>query len=168
MKPLSVLLLLLLGSVVLGDQPMSDTITAAALAEKQSVSPLAQLEPLPEDDAALSRTEEPDLIAQSTLLRFGEYWTLVPKGAVIHLPALLKDRVIEQPEGQYLPWLDFLGANRGWLSTAEVTLEQASGELPIDPAKIAFWTRQDKVMVAVYQRGPISIAESASLLTQTP
>lgn len=55
------------------------------------------------------------LIGSSVLLGHRGYWTLVPKGSVIHTPDRHKDKIIDKPKGKLLSWKQFLRENYGWL-----------------------------------------------------
>lgn len=123
-------------------------------------SPFARLpqEP-PASDAGkeIIRPKEESIISQSTILHDGESWTLVPKGAVLHTPLAMKDRVGAKPVGSLLPWTEFLTKNRAWLSTQEVDLAQAAGRSPLPADRAEVWFKLNKVVVAVHFAGPISV-----------
>lgn len=82
---------------------------------------------------------------------------MVPKGAVIFLPEAMKNRVNVKPVGTLLSWVDFLTKNRAWVTTNDVSFDQAAGSQPLPAERVAFWAKQDKVVVAVHQSGPISV-----------
>ncbi len=94
---------------------------------------------------------------KSVILHDGTHWTLVPAAAVIHLPGVLKDRVGAKAVGELLSWQDFVAKNPGWISSAELTFEEAAGTHPLTPERLESWTGQDKLVVAVHQGGPISL-----------
>jgi hypothetical protein len=98
------------------------------------------------------------------VLHDGSRWTIVPVGSVVHIPERMKSRVGATPSGELLAWQDFLALNRAWISTCEVSFEQASGKDPLPAERTAFWAKQDKIIVAVHQSGPISFRGS----TETP
>lgn len=118
-----------------------------------------------------SATQEPDkrvqssagqsILGSSVILGNGHHWTLVPKGSVLHLPDALKSHILDQPSGEIMAWTQFLARNRSWLTTSEVSLETASGELPIPPAKSKSWTRGGNIVVAVHRGGAISVRQPA-------
>ena len=132
-------------------------ISPEALAAIRKASPMAKLEQPKEGEAKVIRADSQSLINESVLLHDGTHWTLVPKGAVVHIPKIMKDRVTAKPVGTLLTWTEFLSQNQGWISTCEVSFEQASGKIPLDPKKVEFWQKQDKIMVAVHLGGPISV-----------
>lgn len=106
----------------------------------------------------VARSGNQSIIAQSEILHDGQHWTLVPKGAVLFVPALKSENVGARPVGTLLAWRDFLTRNPTWISTHETTFDQASGEVPFPEEKVEFWKKQDRVIVAVHQGGPISVA----------
>ncbi len=128
------------------------------LARLQGIDPLARYQ-RPEAVAAPAAAR-PSIIRQSTLLHDGVHWTLVPAGAVVHVPASLKQRVGTAPAGTLLPWSDFLALNRGWLTTVEISLEQASGKQALPAERAAFWEKQDRIVIATHRGGPISLHQS--------
>ena len=108
-------------------------------------------------EANVRRPEDQSIIKQSMILHDGINWTLVPKGAVIFLPDAMKSRVDVKPAGTLLGWTAFLAKNQAWITTNDVSFEQATGKKPLQPERVAFWAKQDKVVVATHQSGPISV-----------
>lgn len=142
------------------------SLSPEALAEIKRISPVSQL-PQPEagDNKPSTPVPPPSLLNESVILNDGKHWTLLPKGAVIHIPKIMHERVSAKPVGTLLEWDAFLNQNRGWISTCEVTFDQARGTVPLDAQQIEFWKTQDKIMVAVHSGGPISVrpgSESAA------
>jgi hypothetical protein len=100
-------------------------------------------------------------VKTSDVLSDGRNWTLVPRGAVLHVPQALSNRVDAKPIGNLLSWNDFLTVNRGWLFTEEVTPEQAAGKASIPPSRTEVWRKVGKVIVAIHLGGPVSIPADA-------
>ena len=98
------------------------------------------------------------IIAQSEILHDGEHWTLVPRGAVLHIPAQHASNVGSRPIGTLLQWSEFLAKNPAWIQARETSFDEASGEAEFPEAHVAHWPKQDRVIVAVHQGGPISVA----------
>lgn len=119
----------------------------------------AKLERPSEEQASAQRTAPPSILAQSEILEFGGHWTLVPRGALLHVPEAHLPRVGKRPLGVLLQFQDFLAVNRSWISTEEVDYQTASGERKISTDKLAFWEKQDRVIIAVHQGGPISVSK---------
>lgn len=98
-----------------------------------------------------------DLFDRSSILSFGGHWTLVPKEAVIHVPAAYRSRVNGVRKGKLIPWAQFLVKNRGWLQTHSVSIPQARGEQPMNPDQVKVYKGSGRVVVAVCHNGPISV-----------
>ena len=137
-------------------EPILTRITLEALARLQQTSPMTRLEPAKRQAAADSQDQQ-SIIKQSVILHDGSNWTLVPKGAVIFLPEAMKGRVNAKPVGTLVSWIDFLTQNRAWIITNDVTFDQAAGSKPLPAERLNFWAKQDKVVIAVHQNGPISV-----------
>lgn len=140
--------------------PMSDPVTPEQMAERQKISPastIQQAQAAATVDAKVERAGEQSLIKQSDILHDGRNWTIVPKGAVLHVPGPMAPRVGAKPLGTLLAWNEFLAANRAWISTEEVTFDQAAGKKPLNEAHKDYWSTQTKVIVATLQGGPISV-----------
>jgi hypothetical protein len=154
----SLLLLAVLAEAALAAPPMTDRITPEEIAARRKPSPLATLgQATAPPEAKVARAGGESLIKQSDILSDGTHWTLVPKGAVLHTPEALANRVGAKPLGILLSWIDFLTVNRGWLFTEEVTFNQAAGKAPIPASRTEFWQKNGKVIVAVHLGGPISV-----------
>lgn len=162
------LILLALASGAFAGPPVLARITPAALAKIQQQSPMETLESTRESSAKVARPEDQSIIKQSVILHDGRNWTLVPKGAVLFLPEALKSRVDVKPVGTLLPWTAFLAKNISWITTNETTFDQAAGNEALPAERAAFWARQDKIVIAVHQNGPISVkvAKESQTITQ--
>jgi hypothetical protein len=159
MKATLALLLACTGSL-LASPPMADPVTPEEMAARQKASPFAAIQQQQVSTAADAKVERPgeqSLIKQSDILHDGSNWTIVPKGAVLHVPAQMSPRVGAKPLGTLLSWNDFLTANRAWILTEEVSFDQAAGKKPLPEGRKEFWTIQTKVIVATHQGGPISV-----------
>lgn len=152
----TLLLLSSLAGAAFAAPAMTDRVTPEEIAARQK-SASAVTQPVEVPEAKVARPAEQSLIKQSDILSDGNNWTLVPKGAVLHIPAALNNRVGAKPLGTLLSWTDFLTVNRGWLFTEEVTFDQAAGKTPIPPSRTEFWKKNGKVIVAVHLGGPISV-----------
>lgn len=162
------LILCALMSAAFAGSPVLVQITPEALAKLQKTSPMTSLQQPAKDQAPVGRPGEQSIIKQSSILHDGTNWTLVPRGAVIFIPSALKARVDVKPVGTLLSWADFLVKNRAWITTTDISFDQAAGNEPMPAERAAFWAKQDKLVVAVHQSGPISvrIAPETPALTQ--
>ncbi|QJE98629.1 hypothetical protein [Luteolibacter luteus] len=144
---------------------MSDPVTPEEMAQRQQVSPASSIQKAQASttvEAKVERAGEQSIIQQSDILHDGKNWTLVPKGAVLHVPAQMAPRVGAKPLGTLLSWNEFLAANRAWISTEEISFEQAAGKKPLNEDHKEYWTTQTKVIVATHQGGPISVRPALS------
>lgn len=154
---------------------MRDAVTHDQLAlQSRKVAqndPMTKLAPSTGADPA--KVNQPgDLLANSDVVCFGGRATLVPKRAILQIPAALADRMKFQPGSKILGWADFLVANRGWIATVEVTRTQAEGNHLIEEETATRIAESDKLVVATYLGGPISVlppkpAEATDAPTQT-
>lgn len=158
MKILSILSFVALTGLAGAQTVLTERITPEQFAAMKKPSPLDNL---PQTDATAEkqvlRSGDQSIIRQSDILTDGTHWTLVPKGAVLHVPAAMASRVGSNPAGKLLPWMDFLVANRAWISTEETSFDQAAGKVPLLAERRASWQKFNKVVVAVHQGGPISV-----------
>jgi hypothetical protein len=133
---------------------VSARVTAESLAALRAKSPMSKLTTAP---AAPKPDTTPSIIRESVILHDGANWTLVPESAVLHVPANLKHRINTKPVGKIMPWVDFLVANRGWLTTENVSFDEAAGNTAIDTKRAETWQKSDRIIVATHQNGPISV-----------
>jgi len=99
-----------------------------------------------------------DLASHSSFIQIDDSYTLVPKGAVLFVPPKMATVIVTEPHGTFVPWTEMQALNRGSLANFEVTLDQASGKTPIDPAKLEFAKRAGNLLVAVILGGAVSVA----------
>lgn len=161
------LILCSLATAAFAGSPVLKPITPDALLKLQKTSPMSQMQQPNAGEVAASRPQEQSILKDSIILHDGTSWTLVPKGAVVYIPDALKTRVDAKPVGDLLSWADFLVKNRSWIITTDITFDQAAGNLPIPAERAKFWPKQDKIVVAVHQSGPISVRVAAESRTLT-
>lgn len=98
------------------------------------------------------------ILTRSVIIGGGRNWTFVPKGSVFHAPENRAERVnLTKRTGKYLPFAEFLRVNRGWLTTYNVTLEQARGKSPINEDAKESMEKGGRVVISVCKGGPISV-----------
>lgn len=151
------LILCALASSAFAAAPVLPRITPEELARLQQGTPMTRLETPPQERAPVSRPNAQSIIKQSMVLNDGKNWTLIPKGAVIFLPQAMKSRVNANPVGTLLPWNDFLTRNRAWITTNDVSFDQAAGTEALPPERLAYWAKQEKIVIATHRQGPISV-----------
>ena len=155
------LILCALATHGLAVSPIVPRITPAALLKLQQNNPMMLLPKPVAGEAKVTTPANQSIIKQSLILQDGKNWTLIPKGAVIFLPEAMKSRVDAKPIGHLLTFIDFITLNRNWITTNEVSFDQAAGNVPLPAERVSFWAKQDKVVIAVHQSGPISIRIAA-------
>lgn len=148
-------------------QPILVRVTPDTIARLKERDPMIRMVKPAQGEAKVERPANLSIIGGSTVLNDGRNWTLVPKGAVIHLPESMKARVDQKPVGHMLPWRDFLTKNRNWIATTEVSFDQAAGHQPIPTDRTGLQARQDRIVVATHQAGPISVRPGSTANSST-
>lgn len=105
---------------------------------------------------AVERVEE-DFMNSSEFLCFGDALTLVPKGAVLLVPKNLASRLKKQFGVRLVNWSEFYPANRSWITTTEVSSDQAEGKVPLSEETNILNAKSGKLVVATYSGNPISV-----------
>jgi hypothetical protein len=98
-----------------------------------------------------------DLLSESDIISFGGIATLVPKRAILQIPQSCANHIKMEPGSRIVGWADFYAANRGWITTVEVSRVQAEGNKPIADETQKFLSTCRNLVVATYQGGPISV-----------
>ncbi|KAB2638025.1 MAG: hypothetical protein DVB25_08760 [Verrucomicrobia bacterium] len=143
------------------EQPvMRDAVTEEQLVLAQRMA--RQLDPMKQlpvtqavDPATLNHPQ--DLLSQSDLLCFDGIATLVPKHAILHIPEAYAQRLKITPAAHIVGWADFFAANRGWITTVEISRVQAEGKELIAEDSRKLLAKSHNLVVATYQGGPISL-----------
>jgi hypothetical protein len=107
------------------------------------------------DAAEAERTK--GLVGRSTILSAGQNWTIVPKDAVLHVPAYYKARVDGERKGRLIGWQEFYAMNRSWIRLHNVTMPQARGDTPLSEKDLQGHEATGLLVVAVCAGGPISV-----------
>lgn len=164
MKPFPPTFLLLCAtSVCLAEEPakpiMRDAATHDDLVKRYRMAeandPMKQMAPSQGEDPAKNRPT--DILADSDFLCFNGTATLVPKRAIISLPENLKARTQLAPNVPFRVWSDFYAANRGWITTIEISRAQAEGREDLGLETKDTIAKSGNIIVAVYKGGPISL-----------
>lgn len=112
----------------------------------------------PIEKADFKQIEAPgDILDRSDFITANGLVTLVPKRAILHIPAEYKENIKASAEARLVSWAEFLVANRGWIETYEVTRKQAEGKREIAEERWANFTESKKLVVATLLGGPISV-----------
>ena len=91
------------------------------------------------------------------VLHDGTHWTLIPRGAILHLPDKFRHRLDRAAGGTPLTWREFLAINRSWIRTESVTPRQLDGRQSLDAARLRRLSGHDKLVIAVFEGGPVRV-----------
>ena len=108
-----------------------------------------------EDPSVVNRPKS--LLGESDIICFGRFAALVPKRAILQIPKDFGERLKMQPNVILQSWSDFYAANRGWITTVEVSRIQAEGNDPIAEEVKVQMSKSSNLIVATYLGGPISV-----------
>jgi hypothetical protein len=128
---------------------------ALQLRKIQQEDPMKLMPSTKGEDPSLNQPK--DLISQSDIICFGGVATLVPKRAILQIPENYTERLKITPDAKILGWADFFTANRGWITTVEISRVQAEGKEPIAEDTWKLLTKSGNLIVATFQGGPISM-----------
>jgi hypothetical protein len=105
-----------------------------------------------------SKANKPQsLLAGSDYLSYGGMTTLVPKKAIIHIPQNLASRVGPAQKAELKSWREFYAANRGWITTMEVTRAQAQGKEPFTEEMTKSIANSSSIVVATFSGNLITV-----------
>ena len=143
-------------------QVMRDVATDEELSTRlaQAKDPVHELKQLEEKQAAKPAAKPAkvaSLFDTSDFLCFNGQATLVPKGAVLHVPKSMQDRLHFAEGSSIQTWADFLPLNRAWITTVEVSRVQAEGNALISAETLKSVAKSPQVVIATLQGGPISV-----------
>jgi hypothetical protein len=108
-----------------------------------------------EDPSKVNRPQ--DLLEQSDIISFNGLATLVPKRAILATPQDHRERLAMQPGAKIVGWADFFAANRGWITTVEVSRAQAEGNQALAEDLREKIGKSRNLVVATFLGGPISV-----------
>ncbi len=151
---------------VMRDAATHDQLTKT-MQQSQKADPMKGLPVSNAPDASLNLPK--DLVSQSDFISLAGAATLVPKHAILKVPAGYADRIRFQEGSRILSWTEFFTANRNWITTIEITPEQAGGKAALSKDAADVIAKSSNLIVATYRGGPISLlppkapAETASI-----
>lgn len=127
------------------------------LSETNQKNPFAKLSKSEGEDPSLKNRPE-NLITSSDIISYNGNTTLVPKHAIIQIPEKYKSRINNHVKGnKIISWMDFYALNRGWITTVEVSKEQAEGRKPLAEDVSESFKKNSNMIIATYSTGPISL-----------
>ena len=101
--------------------------------------------------------EVADLLARSVFITDGRQCTILPAGAVIHVPENRGDRVSKSaPSLPLVAWDDFYRVNSSWLREFAIDHDQAAGAKPFDRKVAQALGASGCVVVSTYFRQPVA------------
>ncbi len=142
-------------------RPTHEQLSEGRGVARQSSQQSVRLNQVAIGAVAKKRSDQGSLVGRSTVISYGDFWTLVPKGAVLHIPASLQTRVGTAPAGRLLSWSVFYQRNRGWLRQQPVEVSHARGDQLLDEEVVKNFTSLSQVVVAPCHNGPISMKKPA-------
>jgi hypothetical protein len=137
------------------DAPSSEEINQA-FRKSSRRDPMKTLDKVSGEDP--TKVNQPvNLLEQSDIVCFGGAATLVPKQAILTIPAKYRDCLSFKPGSKILGWAEFYAANRGWITTIEVSRIQAEGNQPLAKETSERISKSGNLIVATFLGGPISV-----------
>lgn len=152
-------LLVLSGPVSAEPGVMRDAAThdqiVATMRKAQQNDPMKSLAESKLEDPAKNMPK--DLISQSDFISYGGFATLVPKRAILQIPKEFAERIKYVQGSQIVGWSDFLAANKGWITTLEISRAQAEGNAALPEETNKQLSTCTSLVVCTYKGGPISM-----------
>lgn len=148
------------------DSPSFDD---ASLARRKAlaVEPLKTLKPTTGEDPAKAMQPR-DILADSDIICFQGAATLVPKRAILVTPKNYEAYLKFQSGAKFVSWSEFYTANRGWITTVEVSRNQAEGTEPLNDQTQKMLGTSRNLVVATFKGGPISVLAPKDSKNTTP
>lgn len=133
------------------------TSLAAAVTSISLQAPASAAEPSAPATSGI-QVSSTDIASYAQVIHDGTNWTMIPRGAVIHATEKSFDRLGGRPVGNLVSWREFLAINQDWLAAEEVTLRQAEGSSRLHPRRLEFFSKQERMIIAVHRGSPIAVA----------
>lgn len=150
---------------------MRDAATHTQLVEELRISaqadPMKHLSEIDGVDPA-SQNRPADLLERSDVISFNGVSTLVPKRAILSIPEKFKTRLTAGTNTPLVPWSDFLIANRAWITTEEISYQQAAGVETLSEEAMKRIAKSSNLVIATYLGGPISFGAPAPAVAAQP
>ena len=103
-----------------------------------------------------------DLEKNSEFIAFDGAVTLVPKGAILHIPDRYRANVVTAMTGKFMLWNEFNASYRGVVGAFEVSMAEASGQAEIKPERFDAARKTGVILVATLQQNPVSVTKKAA------
>lgn len=151
-------------SVPMSERTSHDTLASRFVKRQESMKAQA-VKPKPKvpeiSDARREEWKPVNLLERSEFLSYRGQTTLVPKGALLNVPARYADRVRFSKGTKIIRWPEFLRGNLSWISTYEVNRRQAEAEVPLTEEELESIRKNPQVVVATMSGGPITVLRKA-------
>ena len=109
---------------------MRDAVThdglVLTLRQAEQNDPMKKLKAAKGEDPS-GKNRPKSLLSESDIISFGGLATLVPKRAILQIPESCAGRLKIEAGAKIVSWSDFYAQNRGWITTVEISREQAEG-----------------------------------------
>ena len=128
----------------------------AKLRQAQQNDPMKN-KPAPKGDEPTAVYQPKDFLSESDSISFLGLATFVPKRAILQIPKNYQNRIAMQPGAKIVGWADFYVANRGWITTVEVSRAQAEGNVALPDETQKHLSESGNLVVATLMGGPISV-----------
>lgn len=148
------------------DMPTEESLSLKLKEVKQRSTGTAYAPP--DASVAAETAASQSLLKTSEILCYSNAMTLVPRHAVIQTPKNLAARLRQSPEARLVTWSEFLPANRSWITTIEVSPEQAEGKVPLSAETNEAMTKSGKLVVATFNGNPISVLTTPVAIVTIP
>lgn len=105
--------------------------------------------------------EVADLMARSLFLSDGRRCTILPAGAVIHIPAAKEAQVSRSaPNLPMVSWSEFMRGNSSWIREFELDNDQVTGTKPFEPKVAQSLGGSGSLVVSTYLKQPVAPVSS--------
>jgi hypothetical protein len=151
---------------VMRDAATHDQLSLA-LRKADQTDPMKNLPATKGEDPSVANRPK-DILSESDIISFRGLATLVPKRAILQIPKNHAELIKMEPGAKIVSWSDFYAANRGWITTVEVSRVQAEGNQPLAEDTLKFMGTCRNLMVATYKGGPISVLPLKEPAPETP
>ncbi|WP_367872418.1 hypothetical protein [Luteolibacter sp. Populi] len=141
--------------------PVAPAITAEELKRRQAVEKFNGFA------AADPVAKGWDLETNSEFVVFDGNVTILPKGAIIHVPDRYKANVVTKMQGNLMLWPEFVARYPGLVARMDVTMEEVTGTTPFKPERLLAERRRNLIIVGVLNGNPITVSRQ-TITPQTP
>ncbi len=128
-------------------------VNGKVIEPKEASNPVSQ----GDDTASKSENDWSKFAERFVFLSDGTYCVMLPKGAVINLPAggriTLQDKVV----GEWIEWDEFFTKNRNALRLESVSFNQLQGLEPIDPDLLTKIKAEKIPVITAYNRKVVAM-----------